>query len=220
MSKFNKEQKIEIYRKWKDEKISISQLSKTYKTNVANLDYMLRLIDMYGINVLDRPYQVYSKEFKEQAIEQAVFSTKSYVQVSLELGLKSIGTLSIWLREYKENGYNVIIKQKGRPARDQRDSKITQGIGERDPKAERRKLAIAYCERIRKKTEGLGSRQRSKEIAKAITDLRHEFKVSLNYVLDAIAEHPELPTIARSSYYKIIKRKPKKPKRSKLIANI
>ncbi|GAA0039397.1 IS3 family transposase [Lactobacillus amylovorus] len=193
MSKFNKEQKIEIYRKWKDKKISISQLSKTYKTNVANLDYMLRLIDMYRINVLDRPYQVYSKEFKEQAIEQAVFSTKSYVQVSLEPGLKSIGTLSIWLREYKENGYNVIIKQKGRPARDQRESEITQGIG---------------------------SRQRSKEIAKAITDLRHEFKVSLNYVLDAIAEHPELPTIARSSYYKIIKRKPKKPKRSKLIARI
>ncbi|MDB6253212.1 transposase, partial [Lactobacillus amylovorus] len=49
----------------------------------------------------------------------------------------------------------------------------------------------------------------TREIAKAITDLRHEFMVSLNYVLDAIAEHPELPTIARSSYYKIIKRKPK-----------
>ena len=219
MSKFNKEQKIEIYRKWKDEKISISQLSKTYKTNVANLDYMLRLIDMYGINVLDRPYQVYSKEFKEQAIEQAVFSTKSYVQVSLELGLKSIGTLSIWLREYKENGYNVIIKQKGRPARDQRESKITQGIGERDPKAERRKLAIAYCERIRKKTKCLGSR-RSEEIARVITDLRQEFKVSLNYVLAAIAEHPEPPIIARSSYYKIIRRQPVKPKRSKLIARI
>ena len=103
MSKFNKEQKIEIYRKWKDEKISISQLSKTYKTNVANLDYMLRLIDMYGINVLDRPYQVYSKEFKEQAIEQAAFSTKSYVQVSLELGLKSIGTLSDALPVIKES---------------------------------------------------------------------------------------------------------------------
>ncbi|MFH4393695.1 hypothetical protein WCV21_10950, partial [Lactobacillus helveticus] len=39
MSKFNKEQKIEIYRKWKDEKISISQLSKAYKMNLANLDY-------------------------------------------------------------------------------------------------------------------------------------------------------------------------------------
>ena len=61
--------------------------------------------------------------------------------------------LNKWLREYKENGYNVIIKQKGRPARGQRESEITQGTGERDPKAERRKLAIAYCERIRKKTE-------------------------------------------------------------------
>ncbi|MGX5866978.1 IS3 family transposase, partial [Lactobacillus helveticus] len=53
MSKFNKEQKIEIYRKWKDEKISISQLSKAYKMNLANLDYMLRLIDMHGTNILN-----------------------------------------------------------------------------------------------------------------------------------------------------------------------
>ena len=220
MSKFNKEQKIEIYRKWKDEKISISQLSKAYKINLANLDYTLRLIDLYGIDILNTGKQVYSKEFKERAIEQAIFGTKPYMQLSLELGFKSIGMLNNWLREYKENGYNVIIKQKGRLARDQRKPEVTPGTGERDPKAERRKLAIAYCERMRKKTECLGSRKRSEEIAKAITDLRHEFKVSLNYVLDAIAEHPELPTIARSSYYKIIKRKPKEPKRPKLIARI
>ena len=53
---------------------------------------------MHGINVLDRPYQVYSKEFKEQAIEQAIFGTKSYVQLSLELGFKSIAMLNKWLR--------------------------------------------------------------------------------------------------------------------------
>ena len=104
MSKFNKEQKIEIYRKWKDEKISISQLSKAYKMNLANLDYMLRLIDMHGKSILNTRKQVYSKKFKEQAIEQAVFGTKSDVQLSLELGFKSIGMLNNWLREYKENG--------------------------------------------------------------------------------------------------------------------
>ena len=155
MSKFNKEQKIEIYRKWKDEKISISQLSKAYKMNLANLDYMLRLIDMHGTNILNARKRVYSKKFKEQTIEQAIFGTKSDVQLSLELGFKSIGMLNNWLREYKENGYNFIIKQKGRPARGQRGSKIAQGTGERDPKAERRKLAIAYCERIRKKLKAL-----------------------------------------------------------------
>ncbi|WP_406842466.1 IS3 family transposase [Lactobacillus helveticus] len=175
MSKFNKEQKIEIYRKWKDEKISISQLSKAYKMNLANLDYMLRLIDMHGTNILNTRKRVYSKKFKEQTIEQAVFGTKSDVQLSLELGFKSIGMLNNWLREYKENGYNFIIKQKGRPARGQRESKIAQGTGERDPKAERRKLAIAYCERIRKKTAGLGSGKRSEEIAKLIAKIKEIF---------------------------------------------
>ena len=114
MSKFNKEQKIEIYHKWKDENISISQLAKAYRMNLANLDYMLRLIDMHGIEILTTKNQRYSA-------------------------------------------------------------------------AERRKLAITYCERIRKKTKCLGSR-RSEEIARVITDLRQEFKVSLNYVLAAIAE--------------------------------
>lgn len=175
MSKFNKEQKIEIYRKWKDEKISISQLSKAYKMNLANLDYMLRLIDMHGTNILNTRKRVYSKKFKEQTIEQAIFGTKSDVQLSLELGFKSIAMLNKWLREYKENGYNVIIKQKGRPARGQRESKIAQGTGERDPKAERRKLAIAYCERIRKKTEGLGSGKKSEEIAKLIAKIKEIF---------------------------------------------
>ena len=74
---------------------------------------MLRLIDLYGIDILNTGEQVYSKEFKERAIEQAIFGTKPYMQLSLELGFKSIGMLNNWLREYKENGYNVIIKQKG-----------------------------------------------------------------------------------------------------------
>lgn len=143
--------------------------------NLANLDYMLRLIDMHGTNILNTRKRVYSKKFKEQTIEQAIFGTKSDVQLSLELGFKSIGRLNNWLREYKENGYNFIIKQKGRPARGQRGSKIAQGTGERDPKAERRKLAIAYCERIRKKTEGLGSGKKSEEIAKLIAKIKEIF---------------------------------------------
>ena len=65
MSKFNKEQKIEIYHKWKDENISISQLAKAYRMNLANLDYMLRLIDMHGIEILTTKNQSYSKEIQQ-----------------------------------------------------------------------------------------------------------------------------------------------------------
>ncbi|TDM83518.1 IS3 family transposase, partial [Lactobacillus crispatus] len=101
MSKFNKEQKIEIYHKWKDENISISQLAKAYRMNLANLDYMLRLIDMHGIEILTTKNQSYSKEFKQRTIEQAIFGNKPYLQLSLELGFKSIGMLNNWIREYK-----------------------------------------------------------------------------------------------------------------------
>lgn len=86
MSKFNKEQKIEIFHKWKDENISISQLAKAYRMNLANLDYMLRLIDMHGIEILTTKNQSYSKEFKQRTIEQAIFGNKPYLQLSLELG--------------------------------------------------------------------------------------------------------------------------------------
>ena len=44
---------------------------------------------MHGTDILNTGKQVYSKKFKEQAIEQAIFGTKSYVQLSLELGFKS-----------------------------------------------------------------------------------------------------------------------------------
>ena len=155
MSKFNKEQKIGIYRKWKDENISISQLSKAYKMNLANLDYMLRLIDMHGTDILNTGKQVYSKKFKEQAIEQAIFGTKLYVQLSLELGFKSIAMLNKWLREYKENGYNVIIKQKGRPARGQRESEITQSYSKEIQQLKEENLRLRIVNEYVKKLKAL-----------------------------------------------------------------
>ena len=60
-----KNKKIEIYHKWKDENISISQLAKAYRMNLANLDYMLRLIDMHGIEILTTKNQSYSKEIQK-----------------------------------------------------------------------------------------------------------------------------------------------------------
>ena len=41
-------------------------------------------------------------------------------QVALDLGLKNKGILANWLRQYHENGYNVVNKQRGRPPHDQK----------------------------------------------------------------------------------------------------
>jgi transposase InsO family protein/transposase-like protein len=183
--------------------------------NLSSLRYMIRLIDRYGIEIFDQPNARFTKEFKEEAITKALTSEKSIFDLSLELGLRSNGILCNWIREYKKNGYNVVIKKKGRhPAHEQEPQPITQGFRETDQATRRRKLEIAYRECLRKKTKRLGS-ETSREIAQAITELRQEFGISLDYIFDTLAQNQDLPLIARSTYYKVVKSKAptvKKPK--------
>ena len=114
MSKLSKQQKLEIYRKWKLEGYSISSIARELHLCLGNLSYLIHLIDLHGTQILDQTYHKYSKEFKEAAIARALSKQESIEQVSLQLGLKSCGMLNNWLREYMKNGYNVVIKKKGR----------------------------------------------------------------------------------------------------------
>ena len=43
-----------------------------------------------------------------------LLGNESINAVALDLGLPGNGMLSNWIRSYKENGYNVVIKKKGR----------------------------------------------------------------------------------------------------------
>ena len=199
MTKLNKEQRLEIYNQWKLKCLSANQIAKHWKLNRQNVSYMIKLIDRYGIDIYDRPNESFSKEFKEEAIEKYLLGTQSFPELALNLGLRSCGMLSNWVREYKENGYNVVIKKKGRHSSHEA-KEVTQGAEKEDPAARRRKLEIAYRQCLRKKTKRLGS-ETTEEIAQAITELRQAFKVSLKYILETIAESPDLPQIAKSTYY-------------------
>ncbi len=64
---------------------------------------------------------------------------------------------------------------------------------------QRRKLEIAYRQCLRKKTKRLGS-ETSQEIAQAVTELRQEFKVSLDYIFTVLAQNKDLPLIARKYF--------------------
>lgn len=220
MTKLNKKQRLEIYNDWKLRSKSITQIASEQKLNPRGLDYMIKLIDRYGIEIYDKSNEVFTREFKEEAITQALIGAKSIFSLSLDLGLRSNGILYNWMREYKKNGYNVVIKKKGRhPTHEQKPHPITQGFGEADQAARRRKLEIAYCECLRKKTKRLGS-ETSREIAQAITELRQEFGVSLDYIFNTLAQNQDLPLIARSTYYKVVKTKDKTVKRPKFFVRL
>ena len=155
MTKLSKQKKIELYQEWKIKGMPLLVIARRENLNRTALGYAIKLIDRYGPAILDAPHQTYTKEFKEKAIKQALFGTKSIVQLSLDLGLKSSGMLNNWLREYKENGYNVVIKQKGRPAYEQEGRTIAPAAVAEDSSVRRRKLAIAYRQCLYKKLTAL-----------------------------------------------------------------
>ena len=88
------------------------ELGRLYGINPANIKYLIALIQRHGLAILDQPYTEYPLELKKQAIIRVLVKHEPAYQVALDLGLKSNGMLTNWLRSYREKGYNAVIKQK------------------------------------------------------------------------------------------------------------
>lgn len=202
--KLTYEQKVEIYRERKEEYCTWSMLSKKWEINIKSLEYMVRLIDRHGIESVKHTWTEFSNEYKKEAIDCVLIIGESTQEVSLRLGLSSPWTLRRWIKEYKENGYHVIKRKKGRKAHAGKEEKISGRAGERECGASPEELEAYHRERIRKKIKCLSSgktRRRKQEIAQAVTELRQELKCSLGFILETIQINPDLPQITRSDYY-------------------
>ena len=147
--------------------------------------------------------------------------------MSLDLGLKNKGILANWLRQYRENGYNVVNHKKGRPPHDQK--RAANQTGKPATQARKRtptpaELKADYRERIRKKIERLSrpadQEPQAAEIAQAVTQLRRELKVSVTFILDTINANPNLPHLSRSNYYYTLKKKDKDRGNQEIMAEI
>ena len=113
MSKLTYKDKRNIYY---DRKAGMSwvSLSSKYNINTAKLQYMVRLIDKHGINIVKpKKNKVYPIYVKQQMIDR-VINGESIKSVSVDEGLNDYSMLAKWVSKYKENGYNIVEKKKGR----------------------------------------------------------------------------------------------------------
>ena len=227
MSKLSKQDKIDIYNLWKNYQVGSGELSRRYDVNISVLNYLVALIDRHGFSILNKSYITYSAEFKEQAIRRVIVNHESLYSVALDLGLKSPGILFNWVRSYKENGYNVIIKPKGRPRHEsqkQADQAGKSPLKARKPSLTPSELKTYYRERICKKIARLSQPKeqepKAEEIAAAVTQLRRELKVSVTFILETINANPDLPHMSRSNYYYTINKKDKDAKNQPLMTLI
>ena len=200
------EQKIEICRKY-NLGIGITQLSKEYNVGKSALKYLIRLVNKHGYEIVCPRYKILGDVEKEAAIKRVLFDGESITSVSIDIGLTTHSTLLQWIKSYKENGYTIITKKKGRPRTRAKGKEDDRGTGEGNPGTSPEELEAYNRERISKKIRCLNfsdrttEKERKEKLTGAVTELRHELNCSLKFILDTINSNDSLPHLPKSDYY-------------------
>ena len=113
MSKLSYEDKVKIYQLRKQGETAIN-LFKKYNIRRENVNYMVRIIDRHGLDVLRKNVnKIYTRLEKETAVIR-VINGESMCSVAVDIGLTSYSPLRKWIKNYKENGYNIVERKRGR----------------------------------------------------------------------------------------------------------
>lgn len=114
MSKLSYEDKVYIYNNRK-EGDSLNLLQSQYGVTKHSIQYLVRLIDKHGFKILrTSKNKYYPKYFKEESINRVLINHDPVQSVAIDIGLSSNGMLQNWIKKYKENGYNIVERRRGR----------------------------------------------------------------------------------------------------------
>ena len=84
------------------------------------------MIEKHGIAVLSTSKnKVYTKYEKQEAIDRILINNESVWSVALDIGLSSDGMLQGWLKKYKEMGYNIVERKRGRSPTIMKKTKVS-----------------------------------------------------------------------------------------------
>ena len=123
MGKLSYKDKINLY---KDKKsgLSTSSVSKKYGIRTSGVSYLVKLIDIHGFDVLKtNKNKVYIKYEKQEAIDRVLINNEPVWTVALDIGLPSDSLLQAWIKKYKEMGYNIVERKRGRPTMNKKELK-------------------------------------------------------------------------------------------------
>ncbi|PGH26331.1 IS3 family transposase [Fusobacterium animalis] len=196
---------------------TISSLTKAFNIRESNIKYLIALIKKHGYNILrEDKNRVYSKDFKLQAINRILINHESINSVAIDIGLTSSGILDNWLSKFKENGYNVVEKKKGRkPKAMTKPKENNKELSEKEKikKLEEENLYLKAENEYFKKIESSSSRKGAKreEKIRVIAELRakYPFKILL-----------KIAGISKSVYYYYIDKKDIDEKNKDIIEKI
>ena len=114
MSKLTYDDKINLYNDKKNG-MSIGSLSNKYKVRKCVINYLTALIDKHGVDILrTNKNRTHTISEKQEAIDRVLINGEAKWAVALDIGLLSKGRLDNWIKNYKENCYNIVERKRGR----------------------------------------------------------------------------------------------------------
>ena len=207
--KLTDENKIEMYRLNK-EGYSYKELSKKFKIDPSNVRYMVKLADIHGETVLIKgKNNYYPPELKLDIINEVLILGHSIKSTSLKYALPNPALLSNWISKFKENGYNILEKPRGRTSKMKNNNKKIEKNELSKVEQLEKELEYLRAEKCSlKKVEGDKVKTISnEEKTKIVEELKQTHR--LNILLKILG-------LSRSSYY-YTKNKEDKDKKNKNI---
>ncbi|WP_338940186.1 IS3 family transposase [Fusobacterium pseudoperiodonticum] len=216
MSKLTREDKIKIYERRKKGE-TIPSLAKNFDVQESNIKYLVDLIEKHGYDILRKDKnRTYSKDFKLQIINRILISQESINSVALDIGLVSPGILHNWLSKFKENGYNIVEKKKGRKPKSMTKPKKNDKILSEKEKIKQLEDEILY---LKAENEYL------KKLRALVQERELNEKKKLRIIAELRAKYPfkmllKIAGISRSVYYYYIDKKDIDEKNKDIIEKI